>query len=229
MLDSFERVNQGKNMYAVIKTGGKQYRVAAGDYLKVEKLDVEVGGKVVIDKVVMVADGDDVKIGSPLVSGAKVNATVLSHGKGDKVMIFKFNRRKHYRKTQGHRQSYTEIQIDDINGKGTAKKAAKAPAAKKATAKAPAAKKATAKADKLTIVEGIGPKIADLLNADGIVTFADLAAAKVATLSAILEKAGSRYTMHKPDTWPQQAALARDGKMDELKKLQDKLDGGKAN
>jgi len=85
---------------------------------------------VVIDKVVMVADGADVKIGSPLVSGAKVNATVLSHGKGDKVMIFKFNRRKHYRKTQGHRQSYTEIQIDDINGKAAAKKpAAKAKAA----------------------------------------------------------------------------------------------------
>lgn len=149
MLDSFERVNQGKNMYAVIKTGGKQYKVAAGDYLKVEKLNGEVGSKVVIDKVVMIADGDDVKIGSPLVAGAKVNATVLSHGKGDKVMIFKFHRRKHYRKTQGHRQSYTEIQIDDINGKGVAKKAVKAEAAKKTEAKPaaakPVAKKAAAK------------------------------------------------------------------------------------
>ncbi|KAG1647832.1 50S ribosomal protein L21 [Nymphon striatum] len=149
MLDSFERVNQGKNMYAVIKTGGKQYKVAAGDYLKVEKLNGEVGSKVVIDKVVMIADGDDVKIGSPLVAGAKVNATVLSHGKGDKVMIFKFHRRKHYRKTQGHRQSYTEIQIDDINGKGAAKKAVKAEAAKKTEAKPaaakPVAKKAAAK------------------------------------------------------------------------------------
>ncbi|QVL46037.1 MAG: 50S ribosomal protein L21 [Methylophilaceae bacterium] len=137
-------------MYAVIKTGGKQYKVAAGDYLKVEKLDGDVGSKVVIDKILMVADGDNVTIGSPLVAGAKVNATVLSHGKGDKVMIFKFHRRKHYRKTQGHRQSYTEIQIDDINGKGTVKAAAK-PAAAKATvaekpvaAKKPAAKKAAA-------------------------------------------------------------------------------------
>ncbi|MCL4145058.1 UNVERIFIED_CONTAM: hypothetical protein GTU68_062762, partial [Idotea baltica] len=127
-------------MYAVIKTGGKQYKVAAGDYLKVEKLDGEVGSKLVIDKVVMLADGDDVKIGSPLVTGATVNATVLSHGKGDKVMIFKFHRRKHYRKTQGHRQSYTEIQIDDINGKGGAKAAPKAKAAAKpAAAKKPAA------------------------------------------------------------------------------------------
>ena len=139
-------------MYAVIKTGGKQYKVAAGDYLKVEKLDGDVGTKVVIDKILMLADGDDVTIGSPLVTGAKVNATVLSHGKGDKVMIFKFHRRKHYRKTQGHRQSYTEIQIDDINGKGAAKVEAKKPAAakpaaeKKVAAAKPAAAKKTAAA-----------------------------------------------------------------------------------
>lgn len=131
-------------MYAVIKTGGKQYKVAAGDYLKVEKLDGDVGSKVVIDKILMVADGDNVTIGSPLVAGAKVNATVLSHGKGDKVMIFKFHRRKHYRKTQGHRQSYTEIQIDDINGKGAVKAAAKATEAKPAVAKKVAAEKPVA-------------------------------------------------------------------------------------
>lgn len=131
-------------MYAVIKTGGKQYKVAAGDYLKVEKLDGDVGSKVVIDKILMVADGDNVTIGSPLVAGAKVNATVLSHGKGDKVMIFKFHRRKHYRKTQGHRQSYTEIQIDDINGKSAAKAEAKPAAAKKVAAEKPAAKATTA-------------------------------------------------------------------------------------
>ena len=109
-------------MYAVIKTGGKQYRVTAGEKLKVEKLDGDVGSKVVIDKVMMLADGDNVTIGSPLISGAAVNATIVSHGRGDKVKIFKFNRRKHYRKSQGHRQSYTEIQIEDLNGKGAAKK-----------------------------------------------------------------------------------------------------------
>ncbi|HEY3299219.1 MAG TPA: 50S ribosomal protein L21 [Methylophilaceae bacterium] len=101
-------------MYAVIKTGGKQYRVTPGLRLKVEKLETEVGGNVTIDQVLMVADGDDVKIGAPLIQGAKVQAKVLSHGRGDKVMIFKFRRRKHYRKTQGHRQSYTEIQIEKI-------------------------------------------------------------------------------------------------------------------
>ncbi|EUJ09781.1 MAG: 50S ribosomal protein L21 [Methylophilus sp.] len=104
-------------MYAVIKTGGKQYKVAAGDKLKVEKLVGDVGSKVVIDKVLLIADGEKTTIGAPLVAGAKVNATVVSHGRADKVMIFKFRRRKHYRKTQGHRQSFTEIQIDTIAAK----------------------------------------------------------------------------------------------------------------
>lgn len=104
-------------MYAVIKTGGKQYKVAAGDKLKVEKLVGDVGSKVVIDKVLLIADGEKTTIGAPLVAGAQVNATVVSHGRADKVMIFKFRRRKHYRKTQGHRQSFTEIQIDTIAAK----------------------------------------------------------------------------------------------------------------
>ncbi len=104
-------------MYAVIKTGGKQYKVAAGDKLKVEKLTGDVGSTVVIDKVLLIADGETTTIGAPLVAGAKVNATVVSHGRGDKVMIFKMRRRKHYRKTQGHRQSFTEIQIDTISAK----------------------------------------------------------------------------------------------------------------
>ena len=114
-------------MYAVIKTGGKQYRVSAGDKLKVEKLVGDVGSDVTIDQVLMLADGDNVTIGAPVIAGASVQAKVLSHGRGDKVMIFKFRRRKHYRKTQGHRQDYTEIQIGDIVSKPA--KAAKAKAA----------------------------------------------------------------------------------------------------
>ena len=102
-------------MYAVIKTGGKQYRVAAGEKLKVEKLAGDVGSAVTIDEVLMLADGDNITIGAPLVKGASVKATVVSHGRGDKVMIFKMRRRKHYRKTQGHRQNYTEIRIDGIS------------------------------------------------------------------------------------------------------------------
>jgi large subunit ribosomal protein L21 len=102
-------------MYAVIKTGGKQYKVAAGGKLKVETLPVEVGGEVEIKDVLMVADGADIKIGAPMLAGASVRCTVLSHGRGEKVMIFKMRRRKHYRKTQGHRQNYTEIRIDGIS------------------------------------------------------------------------------------------------------------------
>ncbi|MCS6785830.1 MAG: 50S ribosomal protein L21 [Thiobacillaceae bacterium] len=102
-------------MYAVIKTGGKQYKVAAGGKLKVESLPVEVGGTVEIEEVLMVADGDQVTVGTPRVAGARVRATVLAHGRGEKLRIFKMRRRKHYRKTQGHRQNYTELRIDAIS------------------------------------------------------------------------------------------------------------------
>jgi large subunit ribosomal protein L21 len=128
-------------MYAVIKTGGKQYKVAAGEKLKIEKLAGDVGSKVVIDKVLMINDGENTTIGAPLIAGATVNATVLAHGRADKVMIFKFRRRKHYRKTQGHRQSFTEILINDVNGKG-AVAAKPAAVAKPAAAPKPAAKAA---------------------------------------------------------------------------------------
>ncbi|TSA49665.1 MAG: 50S ribosomal protein L21 [Nitrosomonadales bacterium] len=104
-------------MYAVIKTGGKQHRVTVGEKLKVEKLVGEIGSEIVLDQVLMVADGEKVTIGAPMVKGASVQATVVSHGRGDKVMIFKMRRRKHYRKTQGHRQDYTEIQIQKIAAK----------------------------------------------------------------------------------------------------------------
>ena len=103
-------------MYAVIKTGGKQYKVAAGEKLKIESLGVEVGEQVTLDQVLMVVDGANVSIGSPTVAGAKVKATVLSHGRGKKVKIFKLRRRKHYKRQQGHRQNYTEVVIGDITG-----------------------------------------------------------------------------------------------------------------
>ena len=101
-------------MYAVIKSGGKQYRVESGAKLRVERLSADVGAAVSFDEVLLVGGGDGVKVGAPLVSGAQVKATVLAQGRDDKVRIFKLRRRKHYQKSQGHRQSYTEVRIDDI-------------------------------------------------------------------------------------------------------------------
>ena len=101
-------------MYAVIKSGGKQYRVESGAKLRVERLPGDVGAAVSFDEVLLVGGGDGVKVGAPLVSGAQVKATVLAQGRDDKVRIFKLRRRKHYQKTQGQRQSYTEVRIDDI-------------------------------------------------------------------------------------------------------------------
>lgn len=102
-------------MYAVIKTGGKQYQVAVGDKLKVEQIPADIGGTITLSEVLMVADGDNVVVGTPVVSGATVTASVVSEGRHKKVRIFKMRRRKHYQKRQGHRQNYTEIQIDAIN------------------------------------------------------------------------------------------------------------------
>jgi len=101
-------------MYAVIKTGGKQYRVAAGEKIKVEQIAAEVGQEVVLDQVLAVGSGAELKVGSPLVTGASVKATVLAHGKHAKVRIFKMRRRKHYQKHQGHRQQFTELHITAI-------------------------------------------------------------------------------------------------------------------
>jgi large subunit ribosomal protein L21 len=100
--------------YAVIKSGGKQYRVEPGAQVRVEALASEVGAAVSFEQVLLVGAGEAVEIGAPFVAGAQVKATVLAHGRGDKVRIFKLRRRKHYQKSQGHRQSYTEVRIDDI-------------------------------------------------------------------------------------------------------------------
>jgi len=102
-------------MYAVIVSGGKQHRVVEGEVLKLEKIEVETGGAVDFDKVLLVANGDDVKVGAPVVEGAKVTAEVVSHGRHDKVKIMKFKRRKHHMKQMGHRQWYTEVKITGIN------------------------------------------------------------------------------------------------------------------
>ena len=103
-------------MYAVIVSGGKQHRVKEGETLKLEKLEVETGGSVEFDRVLLVGNGDDIKVGAPVVDGAKVTAEVVSHGRHDKVQIIKFRRRKHHMKRQGHRQWFTEVKITGIQG-----------------------------------------------------------------------------------------------------------------
>jgi large subunit ribosomal protein L21 len=102
-------------MYAIIKTGGKQYRVENGLRLKIEQIPADIGSELVIDQVLMIADGENVSMGKPILNGAAVKATVLQQGRHDKVRIFKMRRRKHYQKHQGHRQNFTEIQITGIS------------------------------------------------------------------------------------------------------------------
>lgn len=103
-------------MYAVFKTGGKQYKASAGDIVRVEKLPADQGASIEIDEVLMVADGDDIRVGAPTLEGGKIKAEVVAHGRGDKVRIIKFRRRKHHMKQMGHRQYYTELKITGIEG-----------------------------------------------------------------------------------------------------------------
>jgi len=103
-------------MYAVIKTGGKQYKVAAGEKLKVEQIPADIGSEITLGEVLALGAGDSIKFGAPLLDGANVVAKIVSHGRHDKVKIFKMRRRKHYQKHQGHRQNYTELEILSING-----------------------------------------------------------------------------------------------------------------
>jgi large subunit ribosomal protein L21 len=136
-------------MFAVIKTGGKQYKVGKGDVLSIEKLDGDAGAEIRFDEVLLVGDGASQTVGAPLVDGAAVTATVLEQAKADKVLVFKKNRRHRYKRTQGHRQRLTVVRIEDILPSGAKKKAAAPKAAKKAEASeaADAAPKAAAKSD----------------------------------------------------------------------------------
>jgi large subunit ribosomal protein L21 len=108
--------SRSAHMYAIIRTGGKQYKVAPGEKLRVEQLPAEVGSEIVLDQVLMVGDGESVRLGAPVVAGATVKATVVAHGRGEKLTIFKMKRRKNYRRHQGHRQGFTELKIEGIVG-----------------------------------------------------------------------------------------------------------------
>ena len=220
-------------MYAIVEMAGQQFKVAKDQKVYVHRLQAEEGKKVTFDNVLLLADGSNVTIGAPAIDGAAVEAKVVKHLRGDKVIVFHKKRRKGYRKKNGHRQSLTEIVIESIVSKGAKKAETKKaePKAKKEEAKAapvaakPKAKKATGKGDDLKKVEGIGPKIAETLNNAGISTFADLAKTDAAKISEIIADVRGN---HVTETWPKQAQLAADGKWDELQKWQDELDGGVA-
>lgn len=227
-------------MYAIVEIAGHQFKVEKDQRVFVNRLQTEEGKKVSFDNVLLLGDGDKITVGAPAIDGAQVGAKVLKHLKGDKVIVFKKKRRKGYRVKNGHRQSLTEIVIESIAASGAKKAAPKketkkaepkveakavAPKAEKAAPKA-AAKKATGKADDLKKIEGAGPKAAEALVNAGLDTFAKVAKAKSEDLSNILSEASSRLSHIVTDTWPKQAKLAADGKWDELKELQDRLDGG---
>jgi len=220
-------------MYAIVEMAGQQFKVAKDQKVYVHRLQAEEGKKVTFDNVLLLADGSNVTIGAPAIDGAAVEAKVVKHLKGDKVIVFHKKRRKGYKKKNGHRQSLTEIVIESIISKGAKKTETKKaePKAKKVEEKAAPvapkakAKKASAKGDDLKKVEGIGPKIAETLNNAGISTFAELAKTDAAKISEIIADVRGN---HVTDTWPKQAELAAEGKWDELQKWQDELDGGVA-
>jgi large subunit ribosomal protein L21 len=234
-------------MYAIVEIAGQQFKVSKDLKVYVHRLTNEEGSKVVFDKVLLLDDNGTITLGAPAIEGASVEAKVLQHLKGDKVIVFKKKRRKGYKKRNGHRQYLTQIVIETIaatGGKKSAPKAEKTPEVKveKVVAtpkaekivetpvveeKAPKAK-ASKKGDDLTIVEGIGPKAAEALVAGGIDTFVKLAAASAEDVKVILDASTNKVQHLDPTTWAQQAQLAADGKMDELKTLQDALNGGKA-
>jgi len=211
-------------MYAIVEIAGQQFKVSKDLKVYVHRLSNEEGSKVTFDKVLLLDDNGSVTLGAPAIEGASVEAKVLQHLKGDKVIVFKKKRRKGYKKRNGHRQYLTQIVIESISATG-AKKAA--PKAEK-VADAPKVAKAKKSGDDLTIVEGIGPKAAEALVAAGIDTFAKLATTTADAVKAILDESTSKVQHLDPTTWGQQAQLVADGKMDELKKLQDELNGGKA-
>jgi large subunit ribosomal protein L21 len=193
-------------MYAVVKTGGKQYRVAKDDVLKIERLPGDEGDIITLEEVLMIGNGAAVTVGAPLIAGASVAAEIVEQARGPKIIIFKKRRRQNYRRKKGHRQLLTVVKITDILTDG-AKPSAKKTAAKKPAAK-PAAKKETAPAadfnDDVSLIGGVGPKLKDKLAGYGVTSLKEIARmsdADVAKMDEALELHG-RATR---DEWVEQA------------------------
>ena len=181
-------------MYAVIAAGGKQHRVEKDEVLRLEKIDAAEGASVDFDEVLLVGAGADVTIGSPLVSGAKVVAEVVKHGRADKVKIIKFRRRKHSMKRQGHRQWFTEVKITDITASG----------AKPAVKSEPAKAETSTTGDDLTKLSGVGPVLAKKLQEAGVTSFAQIASWTAEDIATFDEKLNFKGRIER-DGWLEQA------------------------
>lgn len=200
-------------MFAVIKTGGKQYKVSEGDTIVIEKLDAEAGNDVTFDNVLMLGSGGSVTVGAPLVAGATVSGEIAEHMRGPKLITRKKRQRQTYRRTIGHKQHLTTVTITSINADGTkpAKKAAPkkaaAPKAEAAAAEAPKAAPATktAAGDDLKKITGVGPALEKKLNAAGIMTFAQIASLTQPQIAELEEQLSLTGRFAK-DGWVAQAA-----------------------
>ena len=190
-------------MYAIVEMAGQQFKVSKDQKVFVHRLDDAEGSEVIFDKVLLLDQNGAITIGAPTIDGASVQAKVLRHVKGDKVIVFKKKRRKGYKVKNGHRQFFTEIQISEILASG----------GKKAPAKESKPKKSK---DDLTKVEGIGPKAAEALSKAGVNTFEKLSKKSVEEIRTILVEASKTLAHLDPQTWAQQAKLAAEGKWDEL-------------
>ena len=221
-------------MYAIVEIAGQQFKVSKDLKVYVHRLVNEEGSRVSFDKVLLLDDSGTITLGAPVIVGASVEAKVLQHLKGDKVIIFKKKRRKGYKKRNGHRQFLTQIVIEGITTTGAKKLTPKSevttPKVETNAEEVVEVKvaKTSKKNDDLKIIEGIGPKAAEALVAAGIDTFAKLAKASAESVKVILDASTSKVQHLDPTTWAEQSQLAADGKMEELKKLQDELNGGKA-
>ncbi len=210
-------------MYAVIKTGGKQYRVAAEDIIKIEKLDGEAGDAIAFENVLMVGEGDDITIGAPLVDGATVAGEIVDQGRNRKIIIFKKRRRKHSQTRNGHRQHVTSVKITEIltgGKKPSAKKAAKAAPAKKET---PAKKEAPSKSDikdDVELIGGVGPALKKKLNAAGVSTLTQVSKWKAADIEKINEELSLGGRIEREE-WVEQAKELLAGKPPRAKIDQD--------
>ena len=217
-------------MFAVVKTGGKQYRVAKDDVIVVEKLNAEAGDMVALDEVLMIGGDGATKIGAPTIDGASVHAEVLSEAKGDKVIVFKKKRRQTYRRTKGHRQWETTLKITDIFAEGGKKPAAKAKKAEPAPKKEEAAPAADApaadvqgvapealsaprdgKADDLKKIGGVGPKLEEKLNNLGIYHYDQIAAFTPENIAFVDETLNFKGRIERDD-WLSQAKALAEGK-----------------